>query len=138
MALQVGSESGADDVMMEMNTTPLIDVMLVLLILLMLTLPIQPHAVKLDVPRLGPQSNPIVVHLGIDFDGTLRWNGDAVVSRKTLNWYFASIGRKADQPEIHLQPDRLVRYDTVARTLADAHRLGVKKIGFIGTDEYRQ
>jgi biopolymer transport protein ExbD len=139
--MQVGNEGGEDDVMMDMNTTPLIDVMLVLLILLIVTLPIQTHAVKLDMPRATPTTPPtppVVVDLEIDFDGTILWNGSPVPSRPTLNRYFEAIAGQVNQPEVHLRPNRLAKYDVVARTLADAQRLGVKKIGFVGTDAYME
>jgi biopolymer transport protein ExbD len=140
MAMQVGSETGEDDVMMDMNTTPLIDVMLVLLILLIVTLPIQTHAVKLTMPAPDPTARaiPTVVDLEIDFDGTVLWNGRAVANRATLNGYFGAIAMQAQQPEVHFRPNRLAKYDIVARTLADAQRLGVKKIGFVGTDQYME
>jgi biopolymer transport protein ExbD len=139
--MQVGNESGEDDVMLDMNTTPLIDVMLVLLILLIVTLPIQTHAVKLDMPRATPQqptTPPTVVDLEIDFDGTILWNGSPVANRATLNRYFEAVAGQINQSEIHLRPNRLAKYDVVARTLADAQRLGVKKIGFVGTDQYME
>jgi biopolymer transport protein ExbD len=139
--MQVGNESGDDDVMLDMNTTPLIDVMLVLLILLIVTLPIQTHAVKLDMPRATPQTPttpPVVVDLEIDFDGTVLWNGNPVANRATLNRYFEAVAGQVNQAEIHLRPNRLAKYDTVARTLADAQRLGVKKIGFVGNDQYME
>jgi biopolymer transport protein ExbD len=139
--MQVGNEGGEDDVLLDMNTTPLIDVMLVLLILLIVTIPIQTHAVKLDMPRAAPSTPtvpPIVVDLEIDFDGTVLWNGSAVANRATLNRYFEAVAGQVNQPEIHLRPNRLAKYDVVARTLADAQRLGVKKIGFVGTDQYME
>jgi biopolymer transport protein ExbD len=139
--MQVGNESGDDEVMLDMNTTPLIDVMLVLLILLIVTLPIQTHAVKLDMPRAQPAqptTPPVVVDLEIDFDGTVLWNGSPVANRATLNRYFEATAAQVNQPEIHLRPNRLAKYDVVARTLADAQRLGVKKIGFVGTDQYME
>jgi biopolymer transport protein ExbD len=140
--MQVGNESGDDDVMLDMNTTPLIDVMLVLLILLIVTIPVQTHAVKLDMPRAQPQQpqtvQPEVVDLEIDFDGTPLWNGRPVPNRATLNRYFEGAAAMIPQPEIHLRPNRLAKYDAVARTLADAQRLGVTKIGFVGTDQYME
>jgi len=127
--------------MMEINMTPLIDVMLVLLTLLIITLPIQTHAVKLDMPA-GPVDRtifppPVIVNLTVDFDGTIQWNG-AVVDWGTLDSYFLDAGLADPQPEIHLNPNKLARYDTVAKVLADAQRLGVKKIGFVGLDQYMQ
>jgi biopolymer transport protein ExbD len=138
MAMSTSTADG--DVMVEMNTTPLIDVMLVLLTLLIITLPIQTHAVKLDMP--APNTTPPVVipqtvELGVDFDGTVTWNGTPV-DRGTMDAYFADIGKKpADQQdEIHVNPNRLAKYDAVARVLADAQRLGATHIGFSGIDQY--
>jgi biopolymer transport protein ExbD len=133
--------SSSEGVMVDMNLTPLIDVMLVLLILFMITLPIQTHAVKLDMPRPDPTPKlikPVVVDLGVDFDGTITWNGQPV-DRLTLQAYFKQESDKGDtQDEIHVSPNRLAKYDIVAKVLADAQRLGVKKIGFTGLDQYRQ
>ena len=139
MSMNVGPASGDADVMVEMNTTPLIDVMLVLLVMLIITLPIQTHAVKLDMPRPNtppPTTTPEVVDLEIDFDGTAIWNGSPVTSRLQLDGYFLGIANEADQPEIHLKPNRLAKYGAVAGALADAQRLGVKKIGFVGNEQY--
>ena len=143
MSMSVGSASGTDEVMVEMNTTPLIDVMLVLLVMLIITIPIQTHAVKLDLPQqqanpTPPTTPPVVVDLEIDFDGTPIWNGTPVASRAQLDKYFQDISNQVPQPEVHLRPNRLAKYDAVARALADAQRLGVAKIGFVGTDQYIQ
>jgi biopolymer transport protein ExbD len=143
MSMSVGSASGTDEVMVEMNTTPLIDVMLVLLVMLIITIPIQTHAVKLDLPQQQanpppPTTPPVVVDLEIDFDGTPIWNGTPVASRAQLDKYFQDISNQVPQPEVHLRPNRLAKYDAVARALADAQRLGVAKIGFVGTDQYIQ
>ncbi len=140
MAMNVGNESGEGEVMVEMNTTPLIDVMLVMLTLLIITLPIQTHAVKLDMPApnpIPPTVVPQTVDLGVDFDGTITWNGTAV-SRATMDAYFADIGKKPNeaQDEIHVNANRLAKYDDVAKVLADAQRLGATHIGFSGIDQY--
>jgi biopolymer transport protein ExbD len=139
MAMNLGSGSGENEVMVEMNTTPLIDVMLVLLVMLIITLPIQTHAVKLDMPppnQPPPKVPPTVVALGIDFDGTITWNGTAV-NMQTLDAYLIQEAAKGDdQDEIHLNPNRLAKYDTVAKVLADAQRLGATKIGFVGNEQY--
>jgi len=124
--------------MVEMNTTPLIDVMLVLLVLLIVTLPIQTHAVKLDMPAGNsppPLVEPETVDLGVDFDGTVTWNG-TVVDRGTMDSYFEDAARKNPQPEIHVNANRLAKYDAVAKVLADAQRLGATHIGFTGIDQY--
>jgi biopolymer transport protein ExbD len=141
MSMAVGNESGTDEAMCDMNTTPLIDVMLVLLVMLIVTIPIQTHAVKLDLPRGDnppPPSDvmPVVVDLEVDFDGTILWNGTPVPSRGQLNRFFTDISSQIPQPEVHLRPNRLAKYDAVARVLADAQRLGVTKIGFVGNDQY--
>jgi biopolymer transport protein ExbD len=143
MSMSVGSPSGSDEVMVEMNTTPLIDVMLVLLVMLIVTIPIQTHAVKLDLPQSNnpppPQTvQPEVVDLEIDFDGTPIWNGTPVPSRAQLDKFFQDTANKVPQPEVHLRPNRLAKYDAVARALADAQRLGVTKIGFVGNEQYIQ
>ncbi len=140
MSMSVGNESGIDEVMVEMNTTPLIDVMLVLLVMLIVTIPIQTHAVKLDLPQGNnappPDVPPEVVNLDIDFDGTVIWNGTPVPNRAQLDRYFQDTASKSPQPEVHLRPNRLAKYDAVARTLADAQRLGVARIGFVGNEQY--
>jgi len=140
MAMQVGS-GGEGEVMIDINTTPLIDVMLVLLTLLIITLPIQTHSVKLDMPINPPPPPPIpppVVELAVDFDGTITWNNQAV-TRDQLDSYLQQEGEKPleEQSEIHLHPDKLAKYDVVAKVLADAQRLGVVKIGFTGISEYQ-
>jgi biopolymer transport protein ExbD len=138
MSMNVGNASGESDVMVEMNTTPLIDVMLVLLTLLIITLPIQTHAVKLDMPAANtppPTVIPETVELGVDFDGTITWN-NAPVDRATMDAYFEDAAKKNPQPEIHVSPNRLAKYDAVARVLADAQRLGATHIGFSGIDQF--
>src|ERR1044072_7027428 len=136
MAMSTSTADG--EVMVEMNTTPLIDVMLVMLTLLIITLPIQTHAVKLDMPAPNstpPTVIPETVELGVDFDGTITWNGTAV-DRATMDAYFKDAPGKDPQPEIHVSPTRLAKYDAVARVLADAQRLGATHIGFTGIDQY--
>jgi biopolymer transport protein ExbD len=139
MGMNVGPASGESTEMVEMNTTPLIDVMLVLLIMFIMSLPIQSHAVKLDMPRPNnnaPTTPPEVVDLVIDFDGTITWNGNVVSSTEQLSRYLASVAAKPNQDEIHLRPNRLARYDVVAKVMAIAQRLGVKKIGFVGNEQF--
>jgi len=140
MAMTVGS-GGAEadpDVMVDINTTPLIDVMLVLLIMLIITIPIQTHAVKLNMPVGNPPpplAPPEVVRLEVDFDGTLLWNGEQV-DRPALDAKFRAAAAKAVQPEFHLRPNKLVTYDHVAHVMASAQRLGVTKIGLIGAEQF--
>jgi len=139
MAFQVGGPRGEDDVMIDINTTPLIDVMLVLLIMLIITIPVQTHAVKLDMPQANsppPIVQPSVVDLAIDFDGTITWNGTNIPDRATLETYLQSSAVQEPQPEIHLNPNKLVRYSSVAMVLAEAQRLGVVKIGLVGNEQF--
>jgi biopolymer transport protein ExbD len=141
MAMNVGSAGGDQDVMVEMNTTPLIDVMLVLLVMLIITIPIQTHAVKLNMPNPNakpPTVQPVVHTLAIDFDGSITWDGQAVSNMRDLDTRFTQVAQKDNQDEIHVSPNRLAKYDTVAQVLADASRIGVKKIGFTGEEQYMQ
>lgn len=136
--MAVSTSTAVGEVMVEMNMTPLIDVMLVLLTLLIITLPIQTHAVKLDMPapnQTPPTITPETVSLGVDFDGTVTWNGTPV-DRATMDSYFEDAATKNPQPEIHISANRLAKYDAVARVLADAQRLGATHIGFTGIDQY--
>jgi biopolymer transport protein ExbD len=133
----------AGEEMCDINTTPLIDVMLVLLIMLILTLPIMTHAVKLDMPNPNnppppPDQRPEVIDLEVDFDGTVVYNGNVVPDAATLDGYFRTEAQKDPQPEIHLRPDRRVKYDAVAKVLASAQRNHMKKIGFVNTAEFSQ
>ncbi|HTX25269.1 MAG TPA: biopolymer transporter ExbD [Steroidobacteraceae bacterium] len=140
MSMNVGSGSGEE--MVDINTTPLIDVMLVLLVMLIITLPIMTHAVKLDMPNLNqpppPQQQVEPIDLEIDFDGTIVWNGNVVPNMATLEGYFRDEAAKDPQPEIHLRPDRHVKYDVVAKVLAAAQRNHMVKIGFVNTAEFSQ
>jgi biopolymer transport protein ExbD len=139
MAMSVGS-AGEGEPMMEINTTPLIDVMLVLLIMFIITLPVMTHAVKLDMPR--PNSNPTPpneiiepIRLDIDWDGAIIWNG-TMVQLDTLEGYFRVEAAKNPQPELHVRPDRRANYDTVAKVLALAQRNGMQRIGFVGNEQF--
>ncbi len=138
MAMSVGG-GGEDEPMMDINTTPLIDVMLVLLIMFIITLPVMTHAVKLDMPRpsktetLPPQIEPI--RLDIDWDGAIIWNGTQV-QLASLEGYFRVESAKNPQPELHVRPDRRANYDTVAKVLAMAQRNGMQRIGFVGNEQF--
>jgi len=140
MSIPVGGASGAT--FCDINTTPLIDVMLVLLVTLIVTLPIMTHAVKLDMPNVTnppppPPVPPEVIDLEIDFDGTVVWNGTPVSGLGQLEGYFNAERDKEPQPEIHLRPDRRAKYDVVARVLAAAQRNHMKKIGFVNVAEFK-
>jgi biopolymer transport protein ExbD len=140
MAMNVGSSSGGShEVMVDINTTPLIDVMLVLLIMLIITIPIQTHAVKLNMPVGNPPpplTPPVVVQIDVDFDGTILWDGASVPDRPTLEAKLNGVAANPNQPEVHLRPNKLVKYKYVAEVLASAQRLGVNKIGIIGNEQF--
>jgi biopolymer transport protein ExbD len=142
MAMSVGSDSGGeDDVMLDINTTPLIDVMLVLLIMLIITIPVQTHAVKLDFPppsTTPPTVLPQVHDILVDFDGSIYWDEAPIPDRPTLEAKLAAIGQidKADQPEVHVRPNKLVAYKYVAEVMASAQHLGVSKIGLLGSEQF--
>jgi biopolymer transport protein ExbD len=137
MAMSVGSNEGQS--YSDINMTPLIDVMLVLLIIFIITIPSQTHAVKIDNPT--PNNNPPppvlpeVIDLAIDFDGTLLWN-KAPVDRATLQGYISQSAAKDPQPEVHITVDKFAKYEIVAQTLADLQHRGLKKIGFVNNDYF--
>ena len=137
MAMNVGGAE--DDMMVEMNTTPLIDVMLVLLIMFIITIPVQTHAVKMNMP-VGPSTPPIkppeIVRIDVDFDGTIGWNGTLIANRADLENRLAMVAAMPEQPEVHLRPNKLVSYKVVAMVMASAQRLGVTKIGLIGNEQF--
>ena len=142
MSMNVGSNTGGEaDVMMDINTTPLIDVMLVLLIMFIITIPVMTHAVKLDMPRgesVPPPVPPTVINIEVDFDGTILWDGSAIPDEATLLSYLSNAARQDPQPEIHLRPNKRVKYDHVARVLAASQRLGIRKIGFVGNEQFME
>jgi biopolymer transport protein ExbD len=139
MSMSVGSSEGG--VMCEINTTPLIDVMLVLLVTLILSLPIMTHAVKLDMPPPNPNQppppvQPEIINLDIYYDGTISWNGQTIPSLQELEQQFQVAAAKDPQPELHLAPDSHVKYDVVAKVLAAAQRNNMTKIGFVNTSQF--
>mgnify|MGYP001216130378 CR=1 FL=1 len=140
MGMQVGSSSSSEpEVMLDINTTPLIDVMLVLIIMLIITIPIQLHSVNLNMPAGNPPpptQEPVVVTIDIDFDGTVLWNGEILADRPALEAKLAQAAAEPDQPEVHIRPNRLVEYKQVAMVLASAQRLGVTKLGMIGNEQF--
>ncbi len=140
MSMSVSTGSG-DQMMCDINTTPLIDVMLVLLVTLMVSIPIMTHPVKLDLPRHLNTPPPLVppetIELEIDYDGLVIWNTTPVQSIADLDGYFRQESSKDPQPEIHLRPDRRAKYDVVAKVLASAQRHSMKKIGFVNVADFR-
>lgn len=141
MGMSVGPGAEDGSVSPEMNTTPLIDVMLVLLVMLIITIPVQTHAVKLDMPAgpPPPQTNvvePEVITIEVDFDGTVIWNGTVLNSREEMEQQMTLKASQQPQPEVHLRPNKLVKYKYVAAVLASAQRLGLNKIGMVGNEQF--
>ncbi len=138
MSMSGGTEDG--EPMMEMNTTPLIDVLLVLLIMFIITIPIQTHAVKVDLPQNDPNNQvnvePDKNKISIDAAGVVAWNGTPV-DDLTLRQYLDATKSINPEPELHFQPDANARYETVDRVLAVVKRSGISKLGFIGNEQYR-
>ena len=137
MGMSIGG-GGDDEPMMDINMTPLIDVMLVLLIMFIITIPVMTHAVKLDMPRASnapSTAQPVVINLEIDFDGTVLWNGTPV-EYESLEGYFRREAANDPQPELHIRPSKRAKYDVVARVLASAQRNGMRKIGFVGNEQF--
>jgi biopolymer transport protein ExbD len=142
MGMNVPSGGGGEpEVMVDINTTPLIDVMLVLLIMLIITIPIQMHAVKMNLPVGNPPPpavQPQVVQIDIDFDGTMTWNGAPIPDKAALESKLAQVAAEPVQDEIHVRPNKLVPYKDVAAVMAAAQRVGATKIGLIGNEQYMQ
>ena len=151
MAMTVGSIRSSDpDVMIDINTTPLIDVMLVLLVMLIITIPIQLHAVNLNMPlgkTLPPPVPPEVVRIDVDpsgttdwggktMPGTIFWNGEAIPDRQTLEYRLYQASQQEVQPELHLRPDKATKYELTAGILASSQRLGLTKIGIVGAEQF--
>jgi biopolymer transport protein ExbD len=134
-----GGGSKEPDVMMDINTTPLIDVMLVLLVMLIITIPIQLHSVNLNMP-IGmpppPTVVPEIVKLDIDPAGALYWNGEPVPDRAALGDKIRAAAAQPVQPEMHLRPDKAAKYAIVAGVMASAQRLGLTKIGIVGAEQF--
>jgi biopolymer transport protein ExbD len=137
MAMNIGSQK-EDEVLMEINTTPLIDVMLVLLVMLIITIPIQTHAVKLNMPQGAPpvHHDPVVVNLDIDARGQVFWNGQLLDDQAAVETKFKVVSQQSDQDEVHLRPSKDVAYEHVARVLAAAQRIGISKIGLTGNEQF--
>jgi biopolymer transport protein ExbD len=139
MSVGTGGSEKEPEVMMEINTTPLIDVMLVLLILLIITIPIQLHSVNLNMPIGNPPpplEKPVVVTIDVDFDGTIFWDGEIVKDRTALEAKLAEAAAQPVQPEVHLRPNKLAEYKEVAMVMASAQRLGVTKLGLVGNEQF--
>jgi biopolymer transport protein ExbD len=141
MGMNVGASSGSGDpeVMVDMNTTPLIDVMLVLLVMLIITIPIQYHAVNMNMPTGTPPpkiKEPEVVKLDVTAQNEVLWNGQSIPLGAALENRMRAAAAQADQPEIHLRPNKSAKYATVAAVLAASQREGLVKIGIVGSEQF--
>ena len=128
-----GTQDEADEVMNEINMTPLVDVMLVLLIIFIITIPVMKHAVNVDLPRATNQpqeTRPETVRLSVDAKGVYYWN-EARIEDAALPDLLKAQAAKNPQPDLHIRGDKDVRYERVAQAMAAAQVAGVKKIGFI-------
>ena len=139
--MNFGNDNGSGDpeVMVEMNTTPLIDVMLVLLVMLIITIPIQLHSVNVDMPDATappPKIEPEIVKIDVTATNQLLWNGEPLADRTALEAKLQAAAGQAEQPEIHLRPNRTARYETVAAVLAASQRQGLYKIGVVGAEQF--
>jgi biopolymer transport protein ExbD len=142
MGMNVGSGDGSSDpeVMIDINTTPLIDVMLVLLVMLIITIPIQLHSVNIEMPGMQappPPVEPVIVQLDVTPQGQWLWNGELVADRTGLEARLREATLMPEQPEIHLRPDKRAKYDAVAAALSSAQRLGLTKIGLVGEEQFQ-
>jgi biopolymer transport protein ExbD len=139
MAMQTTSDNSSGEPIMDINTTPLIDVLLVLLIMFIITIPIQTHAVKLDLPQSDgsppPPVDPIKNKIVITAAGALLWNG-APVNTQQLRQYLEVSQQMDPLPELHLQPEPTARYEVVDQVLAITKQAKVEKMGFVGNEQY--
>ncbi|PIF74756.1 biopolymer transporter ExbD [Variovorax sp. RO1] len=133
------SSAPSDEPLMDINTTPLIDVMLVLLIMLIITIPIQLHSVNLNMPTGNPPPSdlkPEVLRIDIDALSVVQWNGEPLTDRSEMERRFEQVAAQAVQPEVHLRPDRRAKYEVVAGVMASAQRTGVSKLGIVGAEQF--
>jgi biopolymer transport protein ExbD len=138
MHIRAGSEPDPEP-MVAINTTPLVDVLLVLLVMLIITIPIQLNAVRLEMPGRNappPDQPPVIVELAVNAAGQFVWNGELLADRAALEERLREAARGPQQPEIHVRPDPHAKYAPVAAALTSAQRLGLQKIGVVGTEQF--
>lgn len=134
-----GHSSNEPELMMDINTTPLIDVMLVLLIMLIITIPAQLHSVNLDMPVSAPplrRVDPMVVKIEVDARGVVNWNGQPLQSRAELDAHLTQAHAMQPQPELHIKSNGKAKYEVVAGVLASAQRIGLTKLGIVGSEQF--
>ncbi len=142
MGMQLGNQplhTNEPEVMMEINTTLLIDVMLVLLIMLIITIPAQLHSVNLDLPVAAPPTKkvePVVIKIEVDANNQIAWNGKALASREELQSKLQEASQREPQPELHVRSHAKAKYETTMAVMANAQRLGLKKLGIVGAEQF--
>ncbi len=141
MAMHIGNTRGNDEpeVMIEMNATPLIDVMMVLLIMLIITIPAQLHSVNLDMPAASPSrppKAPVVVRVEVDARSAVNWNGQPLVTRAELEAKLQEAAAQQPQPELHIRAHAQAKYEAVAGVMAGAQRHGLRKLGIVGAEQF--
>jgi biopolymer transport protein ExbD len=140
MGMNIGSSSSSEpEVMMDINTTPLIDVMLVLLIMLIITIPAQLHSINLDMPVSKPPTkkvDPVVIDINVDAQSVIHWNGAVITGRADLEARLTEAARYQPQPELHIHSDGKGKYKQVAMVMASAQRLGLNKLGIVGSEQF--
>ena len=142
MAMNMGNNASSSDepeVMMDINTTPLIDVMLVLIIMLIITIPAQLHSVNLDMPVATPapaKIDPVVIQIEIEADASLRWNGQPLANRQALETRLAEAAALQPPPELHIRSHAKAKYEATAAVLAGAQRAGLTQLGMVGTERF--
>jgi biopolymer transport protein ExbD len=140
MAMNVGGSSSSEpEVMMDINTTPLIDVMLVLLIMLIITIPAQLHSVNLDMPvntNAAKKVDPVVIKIDVSAQSVVNWNGKPITSRAELEQKLSEAAVQQPQPELHIRSHAKAKYEAVAGVMASAQRLGLNKLGIVGSEQF--
>ena len=139
MAMNLGSSHTEPEVMMDINTTPLIDVMLVLLIMLIITIPAQLHSVNLDMPvntTAPKKTDPVVIRIDVDAQSAVSWNGKAIASRTELAQKLSDAAAMQPQPELHIRSHGKAKYEAVMAVMAHAQRLGLMKLGIVGSEKF--
>jgi biopolymer transport protein ExbD len=140
MGMNVGTSSSDEpEVMIDMNTTPLIDVMLVLLIMLIITIPAQLHSVNLDMPlptNAPKKADPVVIKIDVGADSVINWNGKPLASRAELEAKLAEAVGMQPQPELHIRSHAKAKYEAAAAVMASAQRIGLTKLGIVGSEQF--
>jgi len=140
MAMNLGSSASTEpEVMMDINTTPLIDVMLVLLIMLIITIPAQLHSVNLDMPvntSMPKKFDPVVIKIDVDAQSVVSWNGKPMSNRAELAQKLTEAAALQPQPELHIRSHGKAKYEAVAGVMASAQRLGLTKLGIVGSEKF--